>query len=411
MRRHGARCSGLVGDRGRRRTAAAARRRTGDRWSARQAATGPRASHRIDGCGVSDGSTARERLDQDHISRRRLRPVERSRVADEVHKCATAEGAAAGAAGRTACDRSSRQTPGADRSRRERRADRLHRRPARADGRRHRRGARVDRGTRATERRTHGDCRDPAGEIRRMRSVTRVKFNIIALTVTVLVAVAALQTVDLWWRWDRMIAAAETRARHLAVVFAEYIRESFTSADAALRQIVIHGQRVGGYSAPDDMWHPILTAAKAALSESGSISVTDPKGVIAHSTLPSLKGKSRRDDYLFTHLASSPSDQLVVDRPYRVPGSQGQYIIPLGRRMLNDAGRFDGAVVATLIPEQYRDFFRNVNVGSESLITVIHPDGVVLFREPSQSNPINEKATDSPLFALARVNGSGVFRG
>ena len=74
----------------------------------------------------------------------------------------------------------------------------------------------------------------------------RPKFNIIAFTLTVLFAVATLQIVDLWWRRDRALKTAETRATNMAIVLAEYIRGSFASADAALRQLQLHGRRVGG---------------------------------------------------------------------------------------------------------------------------------------------------------------------
>jgi signal transduction histidine kinase len=238
----------------------------------------------------------------------------------------------------------------------------------------------------------------------------RAKFNIITLTLTVLIAVGTLQAADLWWRRDRVIHAAETRATNLAVMFAEYIRGSFASADSALRQIVIHGKRVGGASQADDVWNPILESARAALPEVGSLSVTDARGVIVHSTLHDLIGQAQANEtsYVFRQLAAAQGDELAIDRPLLSRRDPPQYIIPLGRRMTNDADRFDGAVVATLIPEKYQEFFRSVNIGAEGTVTVLHPDGVVLFREPSRANPMNETALGTPLFEAARHNGNGV---
>src|SRR5258708_16467162 len=105
-----------------------------------------------------------------------------------------------------------------------------------------------------------------AGALRR-----RPKLNIIAFTLTVLVAVGSMVTADLWWRRERVLRSADTRARNLSSVLSEYIRGSFTSADAALRQLAVHGRRVGGPTASHDDWDPILGAAKAALPESGSL--------------------------------------------------------------------------------------------------------------------------------------------
>src|SRR5262245_16914971 len=56
----------------------------------------------------------------------------------------------------------------------------------------------------------------------------------------------ALEAADLWWGYDRSLKAAEKRGINLASVLAEYIRGSFAVADTSLRQLAIHGTRVGG---------------------------------------------------------------------------------------------------------------------------------------------------------------------
>ena len=239
----------------------------------------------------------------------------------------------------------------------------------------------------------------------------RQRFNVLAFTVTVLLAVAALEAADLAWRRERALLAAESRASNLCLVLAAYVRGTFTAANAALIQLQVHGNRVGGPSGAKEDWASILGPAHAGLPEIGSLSVTDKTGVILHSTLREIIGASRRDTYVFKQLSTSGKDEFVVDRPYTSRGGPGQYIIPVGRRLTNDGGGFDGIVVATLIPEQYRQFIKSIVVGPDGVITVLHPDGVVLFREPSAENPINEAAADHPLFALARQHETGVVRG
>ena len=239
----------------------------------------------------------------------------------------------------------------------------------------------------------------------------RPRLNIVAFTLTVLIAVGALQAADLAWRRELFLKAGETRATNLAVVLAEYIRASFMSADAALRQLQIHGRRVGGPLAPATEWESILASAKAALPESGSFSVTDANGIITYSTQPAIVGQSRADNYVFKQLAASPMEELAIDRPYPTLGSPATFILPVARRLTNDAGRFAGVVVAVVVPERYRSFFQTIDVGSDGNITVLHLDGVVLFREPSETNPINETATDHPLLKLAQQKDAGVVHG
>ena len=237
------------------------------------------------------------------------------------------------------------------------------------------------------------------------------RLNILIFTITVLVAVGALESVDLWWRREGVLKAADTRATNLAVVLAAYIRGSFASADAALRQVQIYGNRIGGPSASPDDWAPILAAAKAALPESGSFSVTDENGIIVHSTQRAIIGQPRSDHYAFKRLSSLPTDELVIDRPYPTITTPRQYVLPLARRVTNDAGRLGGLVVAVVIPERYRQFFQTIDVGVGGSISVFHVDGVVIFREPSTTDPINEPAEGHALLALARDQPAGVFHG
>jgi len=239
----------------------------------------------------------------------------------------------------------------------------------------------------------------------------RPRLNILAFTVTVLVAVGAMQIADLAWRRESVLKAGETRATNLAVVLAEYIRGSFTSADAALRQLQIHGTRVGGPRAPRTEWESILASAKAALPESGSFSVTDENGNNTYSTQPTIVGQSRADNYVFKQLANSAMEELAIDRPYPTTGSPPSYVLPVARRLTNDSGRFAGLVVAVVVPERYRRFFETIDVGIDGSITVLHLDGVVLFREPSNTNPINEAAADHPLLKLSQQKDAGVVRG
>jgi signal transduction histidine kinase/ActR/RegA family two-component response regulator len=241
----------------------------------------------------------------------------------------------------------------------------------------------------------------------------RPKLLIGVVTITVLVGVAVLEVIDLWWQRDRALAEAESRANNLSYVLSEYVRDSFALADASLRQLVVHGTRVGGAGADQDAWDPILAAAKAALPGSGSLSVTNARGVIVHSTEKAIVGQSRTDGYIFKQLSTTADkDALVIDHPYLTTVEPRQYVIPVGRGMLNDNGEFGGMVVATIAPSAARAFFQTVDVGRRGVIWVLHPDGIVLYREPSAASHINESAVGNPILTEAiRTHGPGILTG
>jgi signal transduction histidine kinase len=236
---------------------------------------------------------------------------------------------------------------------------------------------------------------------------------VIGFTAAVLIGVALLEGADLWWGHQRAIRLAEKRAANLAFVVAEYIRGAFAVADTSLRQLAIHGRRVGGAGAEPAAWEPILAAARAAMppGSGGSISVADASGIIRHATLPSIVGQSRREQYLFRTLSASAGDELAIDTPFEVPG-QRRYILPIGRPLRNASGQFDGVVVTTFDPDSFRRFFRTLDIGQAGIISVLHPDGIVAFREPSTTDPIGQSAAGDPLLQAARARpGRGLLSG
>jgi signal transduction histidine kinase/CheY-like chemotaxis protein len=240
------------------------------------------------------------------------------------------------------------------------------------------------------------------------------KFAIGALTIGVLLTMAALRILDLS-RWRaQTIAAAESRATNLSLILAEYVSESFAAGDASLRQLALHSQRIGGPAAPDASWNPSLTSAKAGLTGIGSLSVTDRDGIIRHSTQPAIVGQSRRDDYVIRRLSAATDDELAVDTPFLSVSTPRRYLIPIARRLTDEHGAFAGAIVATLTPAAPRGFFRTVDVGRRGVVWVFHPDGFVVFREPTGgADPIGQSARDNPIFAAAtgRAGSAGILEG
>ena len=230
----------------------------------------------------------------------------------------------------------------------------------------------------------------------------RPKPLIVLFAAAVLLAVLAFEGTDLWMRHSRVIAATETRAANLTIALSEYVRGSFASADAALRQLVVYGPRIGGANGPTSEWQPLLNAVKAALPATGSLSVTDAQGTIRHSTLTEIVGQPRRSNYLFEYLSQNDPEEMIVDVPFPSPLKHGLVVLPVGRRLETPEGRFDGLVVAVVDPDAFRTFFRNVRIGRDGAIWVFHPGGRILFREPSERNPLGEAAADHPVLVAAR---------
>jgi len=232
------------------------------------------------------------------------------------------------------------------------------------------------------------------------------KSGIAALAIGVLLVLGGLRAADLWSSRSRTLKAAEARADNLAFIFSEYVRESFAATDASLRQLTIHSRRVGGPGAPADEWLPSLVSARAGLRNVGSITVVDAGGVIRHSTRREILGQSRASDFSFRRLAASSQDELVVSEPFPTVVDPNAFIIPMARRLTTPAGEFDGIVAAAVLAAAPRALFRTADLGEHGFVTIYHPDGAILFREPSASSQLGQRAENDPVFKAARQTGT-----
>jgi signal transduction histidine kinase/CheY-like chemotaxis protein len=234
-----------------------------------------------------------------------------------------------------------------------------------------------------------------------------VKLRIALVAVAILMAGAVLRAWDLARRRAELLAATEARAANLSLLLSGYLRESVVAADAALRQIVLHRYHLDAGPVSPGEWLPILQAASAGIGAIGAMTVVDTAGIIRQSTQPRIVGQSRREESVFRRLARDTADVLAVGPPFRTVAGRRGYIIPLARRLIDAQGRFNGIVVASFELDSARRFFKAADLGLEGRAWVFHPDGAVLIREPSDADPMGERATGHPIFEAAVRARSG----
>jgi PAS domain S-box-containing protein len=225
--------------------------------------------------------------------------------------------------------------------------------------------------------------------------------RIVFAAVAFALALLAVQAFQAWNGYRTARAEAERRATNLVYILSAHMQEAAAALDASLAQIAAASARLGGPSGDADDWSAVLTGAIAGLPNTGSLSVTDSEGVIRHSTVANVLGRSRQDLYLFQTLRRQANAGMVADRPFK--GVSGEMLIPLGRRLEGPADTFQGIAVATLRLQQLREFYHSIDVGPGGLIRILHPDGQVLFREPSSRDPIGEPALEDPVYRAYRA--------
>jgi signal transduction histidine kinase len=237
------------------------------------------------------------------------------------------------------------------------------------------------------------------------------KFIVGALTLGVLLFLAGWRALDLRRARADLLEAADARAGNLAHILSEYLSGAFTGGDSALRQLAVHGPRIGGIAAPATEWVPSLAQARAGLNGIGAISVVDGANVIRHSTRPEIVGEVRDEWTLKRALADPDRDELIVGPPMRAVVEPYGYLIPLARRLHARDGRVEGLVVASFFPDALREFFRTIDVGTAGTVWVFHPTGIVLVHEPSPVDPLGEPTSGNLVFEASAEQPQGVYRG
>ena len=238
----------------------------------------------------------------------------------------------------------------------------------------------------------------------------RLRMSVMWLVVGVVMVLALLQALNLAFRYQRVNRATHSRAVVLSHILAEQMRIRVAAADASLRQVIVRSAMIGGPSASPAAWKTLLQTAMAEMNSIAWLSIWDTSGIVRHSTSPALRGVSRRGEFLFTQLAGQADSGLVASTPFRLI-SEARVLIPIGRRLVGPDGSFQGIVVATLIPQESRDFYRAIDVGRDGAIWVIHQTGVVLLREPAIGDTTRAPArVPDALWRAIAANRTGVLR-
>jgi hypothetical protein len=231
----------------------------------------------------------------------------------------------------------------------------------------------------------------------------RLRRIVAALLALVFVFLAGIAAAALWFRHEDILRDGRGRAESFANALSADLAVRFDAIEATLAHLADHNRRIGGPNAAWDQWLPILGAALAGLGTVDSISVTDAKGAVTYSTRTETMGQSHARSPIYEELSANPmSDALVADVPFRSPFDTSM-LLPVGRVLRTPKGEFEGMLIATFAPAQVAGPYQSLDVGGEGIVWVLHPSGVVVFRDPPFADMFEWPMPDIPVTA----DGSG----
>lgn len=219
--------------------------------------------------------------------------------------------------------------------------------------------------------------------------------NRLMAAIFIVLMIVAIAFVSL--RYSEAVRDGGRKAETLADLLSEYVALRLRGIDGVLFRIAADNLRLGGPAGSDREWASALRTVTAGVPGLSSIVILDAEGIVRHATLQQILGISWAERRIFQELAKDAPNRIVVDPPMAMVVGD-QVLVPFGRALNDPEGKFIGAAIATLVPNQLRDFLGSFDLGSSGIAWVLLPSGEVLFNDGAVDG-LGETAGLTPIFA------------
>ncbi len=204
------------------------------------------------------------------------------------------------------------------------------------------------------------------------------------LFIAVIVALAAF---DIWRGYAATLTNTGRELDALSRVIAEQTARSVQTVDHVTRHIA-EAYRSGKLDtgADEAVLHAYLRDQAIGLVQVTGLSIIGADGRVRASSsaypLP-VTGRSVAQVPAFQQLKKAGAEPgLVVAQAMRGVTRPETWIFPLGRRLETADGRFAGAIAAGGRVQYFQDFYRDLRLESDTMITLAHRDGTLIARHP-----------------------------
>ena len=106
-------------------------------------------------------------------------------------------------------------------------------------------------------------------------------------------------------------------------------------------------------------------------------------------------GSRAQHDYFAPHVRGADRE-LVFGSP--VKATDGQWLVPVSRRLGDPGGAFDGVLVAMVRTAYFQAFYDSIERGPDGLVTLFLSSGLAVVTSPMADAVIGENWSQSPLF-------------
>ncbi len=220
-----------------------------------------------------------------------------------------------------------------------------------------------------------------------------------------------LLAVAAWRDHVQLERSAQEQAARTAIALAEHATRVLEEQNGTLLRLE---ERIAGLS-DDEMrgsreLHQWLVRLASNTEYVFAISIVGADGrAVASSYGFPLQPVGARDREYFRVLAGNPRAQFHINEPM-IGRPIGEPVFQFARRRTSADGRFAGVVMASVRPEAFARFYREV-AGAGDAVTLARADGVVLVREPAITTGVEKLPPASGLMrSIASNSLAGSYR-
>jgi PAS domain S-box-containing protein len=242
-----------------------------------------------------------------------------------------------------------------------------------------------------------------------MSRLTTPAWMIVGLSLLSILLLGAFLAVSVLRSHDEALADAEQRGRSQALALERHVARTIDSIDGAI-QLIVEAMARTDATAPD--FHARLHRMASDHPQIGRIAIVDAEGRLVQSSFdPPAQPVNYSDREFFAIHRDHAEVGLFISRP--TPGrAVSTWTIPISRRITDADGKFAGVVVVALDPEYFKGFLEAVDLGPNSVLTILRDDGTIIARAPHGDEWIGKSASSWPIFFKAYPRSSAAsYRG
>ncbi|MCK1386620.1 diguanylate cyclase [Bradyrhizobium sp. 21] len=249
-----------------------------------------------------------------------------------------------------------------------------------------------------------------------MNAVTqRAGWNRLPLRAAAFVALtcATILGVSGWREWaarDAVLKGAETEMANVARSLTQHAEDSLDLLDSGVVGVVSRLEMDGTEPATIGKLRTLLETRKKAMERVHSLAIIDDHGNWL--TAPGTIGSTLNGDAFFRYHQLSPKREPHIGPPVKSL-LDGEWVVTLSRRFNKLDGSFGGVVLATISSGYLSHFYEQFEIGRNSSVALMHGDGLIIARNPSNDRFVGRSVGDTPLFrdaSLQRPSGAYHFK-